>query len=115
MTALDRRAALAGIGAALLGACAPGSREGAGVADARKDPAEGGIGGTGIVGVLTDFGSLVVNGGAERRRHLGRAVGFDPQAVDDEAAEIRQHSDDPGAPDPAIRRFRAGVGVAAAH
>ncbi|MEO0363151.1 MAG: DUF5666 domain-containing protein [Pseudomonadota bacterium] len=62
MTALDRRAALAGIGAALLGACAPGSREGAGVADARKDPAEGGIGGTGIVGVLTDFGSLVING-----------------------------------------------------
>ncbi|MEM6890083.1 MAG: DUF5666 domain-containing protein [Pseudomonadota bacterium] len=33
-----------------------------GVAQAARDDTEGGIGGTGIVGVLTDFGSLIVAG-----------------------------------------------------
>lgn len=37
----------------------------------RNDPFEGGIGGTGIVGMLTDFGSLMVNG---LRVELGNAT-----------------------------------------
>lgn len=53
----DRRSFIAGLAA--LAACAPAdpARE----ADGRRAP-EGGIGGTGIVGVLTGFGSLRING-----------------------------------------------------
>lgn len=53
-----RRAVLAMLGAGALTACTAPQRLG----DARKPPVEGGIGGTGIVGVVTDFGSLMVNG-----------------------------------------------------
>lgn len=70
MTRLDRRTLLAGMGIGLLGACQPGPDE-SDLAEVKKPP-EGGIGGTGIVGVLTDFSSLIVNGlrvstGAEMR------------------------------------------------
>lgn len=69
MTELDRRAALKAIGTALGGAagvgaltaCAPMDGDPGRVADRSQPPAEGGIGGTGIVGVLTDFGSLLIN------------------------------------------------------
>ena len=57
MTRLERRTVLAGMGVIGLGACAPAIRIGEG-----KKPPKGGIGGTGIVGTLTDFGSLIVNG-----------------------------------------------------
>ncbi|MEO0820460.1 MAG: DUF5666 domain-containing protein [Pseudomonadota bacterium] len=58
MAAIDRRRFLAGAAGATLAGCAPGER----VAEERpRPPKEGGIGGTGIVGVLTDFGSIVVN------------------------------------------------------
>ncbi|MEM1159886.1 MAG: DUF5666 domain-containing protein [Pseudomonadota bacterium] len=57
MIRLTRRALLAGTGAALVGACT----EGADIAGTKKQP-KGGIGGTGIIGTLTDFGSLMVNG-----------------------------------------------------
>ena len=53
---MDRRTALAGLGAALAWPVRPG-----GAQEAAPRP-EGGIGGTGIVGTLTDFGSIVVNG-----------------------------------------------------
>lgn len=59
MKVTSRRAALALLGSTLLSACAA---PGLVTRDDRKDPFEGGIGGTGIVGILTDFGSLVVNG-----------------------------------------------------
>lgn len=49
---------LAGTGATFLGACTPEDR----VADSDLNQPKGGIGGTGIVGTLTDFGSLIVNG-----------------------------------------------------
>ncbi|MEM8690334.1 MAG: DUF5666 domain-containing protein [Pseudomonadota bacterium] len=52
---LSRRAALAGGGATLL-------LPGLGWAQSTDREMEGGIGGTGIVGVLTDFGSLIVGG-----------------------------------------------------
>lgn len=52
---LSRRSLIALGGAALL---APG----ASLAQSSKRDVEGGIGGTGIVGVLTDFGSLIVGG-----------------------------------------------------
>lgn len=55
---LSRRAALAGGAASLLAACADPQR----IATATQEEPRGGIGGTGIVGVLTDFGSLIVNG-----------------------------------------------------
>ena len=58
MRRIDRRMLLAGAGAGLLSGCSIGDDlSGA----ARKQP-KGGIGGTGIVGTLTDFGSLIVNG-----------------------------------------------------
>ncbi|MEM7058873.1 MAG: DUF5666 domain-containing protein [Pseudomonadota bacterium] len=57
MPRVDRRVALFGIGASVLGACA-GPVE---VGGTKKSP-RGGIGGTGIVGVVTDFGSIIVNG-----------------------------------------------------
>lgn len=58
MTHFRRRdfLALAATGA-LAGCAAPGI-----VSRGEADPFEGGIGGTGIVGLMTDFGSLVVNG-----------------------------------------------------
>ncbi|WP_421725787.1 DUF5666 domain-containing protein [Bauldia sp.] len=58
MAVLNRRGVLAALGGAVIGL--PGSRGWAEEAD--KQPAEGGIGGTGIVGTLMDFGSLIVNG-----------------------------------------------------
>jgi hypothetical protein len=56
---LSRRAALAWTAAAV---AAPGTVLG----QATQPDAEGGIGGTGIVGVLTDFGSLIVAGNSVR-------------------------------------------------
>ncbi|MEM7524170.1 MAG: DUF5666 domain-containing protein [Pseudomonadota bacterium] len=57
--AVDRRRVVLGLGAGALSACAgPASQ----VADVQKEDPRGGIGGTGIVGVLTEFGSLIVNG-----------------------------------------------------
>lgn len=83
MNRFDRRSVLLGVGALAIGGCAPGARVsdgngaggggaggggaggngagGNGAGGARKTP-RGGIGGTGIVGTLTDFGSLLVNG-----------------------------------------------------
>lgn len=55
-----RRTALLGLGAVGLAGCAPST--GIEVTRDDRNPMEGGIGGTGIVGVLTDFGSLIVNG-----------------------------------------------------
>jgi hypothetical protein len=60
MVRRDRRRLLAGLGAALLGGCTAGPREI--VEGGRRAPAEGGIGGTGIVGVVTALGSIRVNG-----------------------------------------------------
>ncbi|MEM0944497.1 MAG: DUF5666 domain-containing protein [Pseudomonadota bacterium] len=57
MTKIDRRGVLAGLSATALTGCA----EPLMVGDAKEDP-KGGIGGTGIVGVLVEFGSLIVNG-----------------------------------------------------
>ena len=57
MPRLERRSLLAGLSAMTLGACTGPLRIGEG-----KKPPKGGIGGTGIVGTLTDFGSLIVNG-----------------------------------------------------
>lgn len=58
MRNVNRRSILLGGTASLLGACTVGDEFAGG---ARKQP-KGGIGGTGIVGTLTDFGSVVVNG-----------------------------------------------------
>ena len=57
MSTIDRRSLIAALGSSLL----------AGVAfpawgETEKPPAEGGLGGTGIVGTLMGFGSLLVNG-----------------------------------------------------
>lgn len=58
MTGFSRRSLLAGMAGGFLGLpILPGHAE-----DVDKRPAEGGIGGTGIVGTLMDFGSLIVNG-----------------------------------------------------
>ncbi|MEM8880409.1 MAG: hypothetical protein AAGC82_07400 [Pseudomonadota bacterium] len=57
MRKIDRRSTLAGLGLGLVGWGVPGF----GQETDRRRP-EGGIGGTGIVGTLTDFGSIVVNG-----------------------------------------------------
>lgn len=58
MTSVSRRSLMALIGASAAAGCtAPAI-----VGRADSDPFEGGIGGTGIVGVLTDFGSLMING-----------------------------------------------------
>lgn len=59
MTALPRRTLLALMGGAALKGCVPAAPA---VSRNAPDPFEGGIGGTGIVGILTDFGSLRVNG-----------------------------------------------------
>ncbi len=59
MRLTDRRAALALLGCSALTACTSPALV---TRSDNKDPFEGGIGGTGIVGILTDFGSLVVNG-----------------------------------------------------
>lgn len=59
MTKLDRRGLLLGLGAGMLGGCTLPLDD---LAEGSKNPAEGGIGGTGIVGTLTEFGSLIVNG-----------------------------------------------------
>lgn len=58
MSQINRRTALALLGTTALSACATPQI----VAQDTTDPFEGGIGGTGIVGLLTDFGSLIVNG-----------------------------------------------------
>lgn len=58
MSRLDRRSALATIGAGLLAGCTTDTE----VVENTRPPAEGGIGGTGIIGTLTGFGSLLVNG-----------------------------------------------------
>lgn len=59
MRRIDRREAFALLGCTALTACAAPALV---TRDRPRDPFEGGIGGTGIVGVLTDFGSLMVNG-----------------------------------------------------
>ena len=58
-----RRAVLTSLAAMLTAACAPmaGGRPDGAVAD-RAPPIEGGIGGTGIIGVVTGLGSIRVNG-----------------------------------------------------
>ena len=58
MSQPDRRTALALLGSTALVACSSPQT----VSRDTPDPFEGGIGGTGIVGLLTDFGSLIVNG-----------------------------------------------------
>ncbi|MEO0568152.1 MAG: hypothetical protein AAF066_10505 [Pseudomonadota bacterium] len=58
MTRPNRRAVLGLLGSSALTACAAPQI----VSRDANDPFEGGIGGTGIVGLLTDFGSLIVNG-----------------------------------------------------
>ena len=58
MSSVNRRTVLLGAGAGLLGGCGVGDEF---VGGSRKQP-KGGIGGTGIVGTLTDFGSLILNG-----------------------------------------------------
>lgn len=58
MTHIDRRAVIAALGTGLVGAASgPAWPE-----NNPTKPAQGGIGGTGIVGTLTDFSSLMVNG-----------------------------------------------------
>ncbi|MEM9061102.1 MAG: DUF5666 domain-containing protein [Pseudomonadota bacterium] len=57
MRKIDRRIILTALGASAVGACTAPFEIGEG----KKQP-KGGIGGTGIVGVLTDFGSVIVNG-----------------------------------------------------
>lgn len=57
MTHLNRRTALGFLGSGWVAACAPVR-----VAETEKTQPRGGIGGTGIVGTLTDFSSLIVNG-----------------------------------------------------
>ena len=58
MTKTNRRKVLALLGSSALSACAAPEV----ITRSNNDPFEGGIGGTGIVGLLTDFGSLIVNG-----------------------------------------------------
>lgn len=58
MTRLNRRHILGLMGASALTACAPAIP----VARLGDDPFEGGIGGTGIVGLMTGTGSVLVNG-----------------------------------------------------
>ena len=57
MRCANRRTVLAALGALGLGACTRPVE----ITGGKKTP-KGGIGGTGIVGTLTDFGSLIVNG-----------------------------------------------------
>lgn len=58
MRNVDRRTLLLGSTATMLGACAVGDD----FAEGTRGQPKGGIGGTGIVGTLTDFGSVIVNG-----------------------------------------------------
>ncbi|MEM9146346.1 MAG: hypothetical protein AAGC57_09120 [Pseudomonadota bacterium] len=58
MTGPDRRLFLLGLGAGALVGCAEPFQK----ADGRRPPAEGGIGGTGIIGVVTALGSIHVAG-----------------------------------------------------
>ncbi|WP_299613574.1 DUF5666 domain-containing protein [uncultured Tateyamaria sp.] len=58
MTRLTRRTALGLLGGTALTACAPAIS----TAQLGDDPFEGGIGGTGIVGLMTGSGSVLVNG-----------------------------------------------------
>ena len=62
---IERRGLLVGAAATLLAGCAGGPAR---RAETQRKPAEGGIGGTGIVGVVTELGSLVIAG---RRVRLG--------------------------------------------
>ena len=55
---MNRRHTLGLLGATALAGCAPGIP----VAQLSEDPFEGGIGGTGIVGVMTGTGSVLLNG-----------------------------------------------------
>ncbi|MEM8793176.1 MAG: DUF5666 domain-containing protein [Pseudomonadota bacterium] len=57
MSRIDRRLTILGFGAGMLSACSDWQ-----VAEGEKPEPRGGLGGTGIVGTLTDFGSLLVNG-----------------------------------------------------
>jgi hypothetical protein len=80
MTTIDRRKLIASLGAGLLGTVAwPAWGETA------KPPAEGGLGGTGIVGTLMGFGSLLVNGlqvGTDAGTSYSSTLGpFDPAAL----------------------------------
>ncbi|MEM9049018.1 MAG: DUF5666 domain-containing protein [Pseudomonadota bacterium] len=59
MNVIDRRRLILGVGATALAGC---SQPLGPVTEADKRPPEGGIGGTGIVGTLTGFGSLLING-----------------------------------------------------
>ncbi len=58
MRRANRRVVLAGLAAGFAGACTAPAR----IVEGGKKSPEGGIGGTGIVGTLTGFGSLYVNG-----------------------------------------------------
>ena len=58
MTTFNRRYALALFGAATVAGCAPAVQ----TAALGDDPFEGGIGGTGIVGVMVGTGSVLING-----------------------------------------------------
>ncbi|WP_299367814.1 hypothetical protein [uncultured Tateyamaria sp.] len=58
MTRVTRRQAIGLIGASALSACAPAIP----LSQVGDDPFEGGIGGTGIVGLMTGTGSVLVNG-----------------------------------------------------
>lgn len=62
MTRVDRRSLMLGGGALALSACTQRVRVGEGSGEGGRKKPKGGIGGTGIVGTLTDFGSLLVNG-----------------------------------------------------
>ena len=57
MSTIDRRNLIAALGAGLLAGVAFPAR-----GETERPPAEGGLGGTGIVGTLMGFGSLLVNG-----------------------------------------------------
>ena len=63
MRRFSRRKVASLFAASALGACAaPSVVPPAVTRDDRRDPFEGGIGGTGIVGLLTGYGSLRING-----------------------------------------------------
>lgn len=81
MTSMDRRGLLAG-GLALVAGCGPER-----VAErSSRLPKEGGIGGTGIIGTLTEFGSLMVNG---RRVTLSRSTEYHTTGAPFEAGRLR--------------------------
>ena len=83
---MRRRTVVAGLGAGLLSGCAPDV-----VGRGPSDPIEGGIGGTGIVGLITDEARLLVNGRPlevtprtrlEAPVRLGQAVEVEAQVRD---------------------------------